>query len=79
MKFLWDELAQWKVCGWLVPGTVMGLVGEAENKGQPSPVPLPPWSHSLTGDGTDQKEMDSSISGHITFPAGFQGSRGSNQ
>lgn len=33
MKFLWDKLAQWKVCGWLVPGAVMGLVGEVENKG----------------------------------------------
>lgn len=65
-------------CGWLVPGAVMGLVGEVENKGQSFPVPLPSWSHSPTRDRTDQEEMDSSIFDHITFPVGFQRSRGSS-
>lgn len=79
MKFLWDKLAQWKVCGWLVLGAVMGLVVEVENKGQPFPIPLAPCFHSPTRDRTDQEETDSSISGHIIFPVGFQESRGSSQ
>lgn len=79
MKFLWDKLAQWKVCGWLVPGAVMGLVGEVENKGQHFPIPLPLCFHSPTRDRTDQEEMDSSISGRIIFPVGFQESRGGSQ
>ena len=32
-EFLWDSLARWKVCGWLVLGAVMGLVREMEKQG----------------------------------------------